>query len=156
MYVPETQLEGAELELGSGSSGRKATVQISATSPGIQPRRGQRYKSSRGPRLETCKRALGGLKTPQDQPSMELQPHCSPTDTEQRLRTVREDAAARVLWSSKLAPWGYGRSDHKAVLGTGVQSLAVLECGSVNARQPLPMTNVLKLRRDDWEEKPRM
>lgn len=100
---------------------------------------------------------MGGLKTPQDQPSMELQPHCSPTDTEQSLRTVREEAAACVLWSSILAPWGYGRRDHKVVVGTGVQSLAVLECGSVSARhQPVPMTNVLKLRRDDWEKKPRM
>ena len=88
---------------------------------------------------------------------MELQAHCSPTDTEQSLRTVREEAAACVLWSSKLAPWGYGRSDHKAVVGTEVQSLAVLECGSVSARhQPLLMTNVRKLRRDDWEKKPRM
>ena len=74
----------------------------------------QRYMSRQGPQLETCKRALGGLKTPQDQPSMELQAHCSPTDTEQRLRTVREEASPRVLWFSKLAPWGHGRRDHKA------------------------------------------
>ena len=43
------------------------------------------------------------------------------------------------------------------MVDTGVRSLAVLGCRSLNAQpQPLLRTDVLKLRRDDWEKKPRM